>query len=187
MAGKSAFSTRFCLGKFDPTYEKTIEFCLQPRVVTVDGINILVEIWEIGDVRRHRMGIFHRLRHFDAVVCAVNPTNAVTAHHAKDWIDFVCKFRDRQNLVRMVVGTNMDRVADRVVSRTECEAGAAACGAVYRECSSATGVGVDSVIYAVVRKVGHIGPERIRKLFSKDKPDPEPKPAQDRRDSCSIQ
>lgn len=164
-------------------YEKTTDFKLQSRVVLVDGVEICFEIWEIGDVHRHRMGIFHRLRHCDAVVCTFDPRDALTTQHCKDWIEFVSKFRDRGNLVRAMVATGVDRKEPTALSREARAEIAAQCRASYHECSAATGVGIDAVIYAIARKVGQVGPEHIRELFARHTR----RRGADRHDSCSIQ
>eukprot|EP00036_Acanthoecidae_sp_10tr_P016447 CAMPEP_0206300724 /NCGR_PEP_ID=MMETSP0106_2-20121207/7851_1 /ASSEMBLY_ACC=CAM_ASM_000206 /TAXON_ID=81532 /ORGANISM="Acanthoeca-like sp., Strain 10tr" /LENGTH=890 /DNA_ID=CAMNT_0053731461 /DNA_START=108 /DNA_END=2779 /DNA_ORIENTATION=+ len=180
--GKSSFSTRFCKGTFDPRYKKTRDFVLQTRVATVDGVELCFEIWEIGDVHRHRMGIFHRLRHCDAVLCTFNPADAASLHHCQDWIEFVCKFRDRGNLVRVMLGCFADQKAGRAVSDSTCADIARRCSAQHYECSSATGVGVDAVLCHVARRVGQVGPEPIRHLFK-----PPPGEYQPHPETCSTQ
>jgi hypothetical protein len=169
------------------SYEKTSEFRLQSRVVTIDGVELCIEIWEIGDVHLHGVGMHHRLRHCNAIIFTCNPLDANSVQSCKDWTEVVSQFPGRGNVVRMMVGTHADRGVERKISRAECAQIAAQCNALaYHECSAATGVGIDATIYSIARNVGQFGPDHIRALF-KSAPSSRKGRRAPSRDPCTIQ
>eukprot|EP00037_Helgoeca_nana_P031119 m.393418 g.393418 ORF g.393418 m.393418 type:complete len:666 (+) comp28331_c0_seq15:178-2175(+) len=165
MSGKSAFSKRFCQDSFDPEHSPNLEPSVSSRTVSIDGVGLRFDIWEISHARRHPMRVFQHMRHCDVVICIANPSEPESVRRSHAWIEFVSRYRDNGKLIRVVVGSFADQMATHAVSDVACHAVAAECGATYFACSSATGVGVDAAMCWIGRRMGQVGPEHIRHLF----------------------
>jgi hypothetical protein len=139
-------------------HSPNLEPSVSSRTVSIDGVGLRFDIWEISHARRHPMRVFQHMRHCDVVICIVNPSEPESVRRSHAWIEFVSRYRDNGKLIRVVVGSFADQMATHAVSDVACHAVAAECGATYFACSSATGVGVDAAMCWIGRRMGQVGP-----------------------------
>jgi Ras-related protein Rab-7A len=145
--GKTCLIRQFIDQEFTSDFKATIGADFSSRSVTVDGVDLDLQIWDTaGQERFHSIGTAF-YRGTNACVLVFDVTNYETFEHLSSWRRGLV---DRAEVLRpedfpfVVFANKCDLIDDRVVAREEAEAYQSAEGLTLFEVSAKTGENVET-------------------------------------------
>lgn len=104
--GKTTLLHRYIEGKFIENLRMTIgvEFFL--KTIEIDGIDIILQIWDFGGQQRFRFLLKNYARGAKGAFLLFDPTRPITLEKIGEWVD-VCRTED-SNLPILFIGSKSD-------------------------------------------------------------------------------
>jgi small GTP-binding protein len=152
-SGKTSLVTRYTQGKLSTLAEPTIGAAFVSKVVTIDGTDIRLEIWDTGGSERYKALAPMYYRDARAAIIVFDATSEDSFKEASQWLS---EFRTRgqPTAIAIVAANKIDLEGDRRVS-----AAAAADFAFenqldfLQETSAVTGAGVEELFTRLAKSL----------------------------------
>lgn len=112
-AGKTSLMLRYSNNKFEKNYINTLGVEFKSKVVTIDGENILVQIWDTAGQQQ-----FHNItrtyyRRASAIILAYDSTSVTSFNGIKTWVKVISAETDTK-IPMVLVATKCD--SNKVIS-----------------------------------------------------------------------
>jgi Ras-related protein Rab-2A len=153
LVGKSSLSIRYTDDKFDKDYHH-----MHPGVSwSTKKINIgdhicKLQIWETAGDNGFRSLTRAYIKDVNGIILSFSLTHRDNFERLPTWVDDIQKYAPADCPV-MLVGTKLDLIDERAISREEAEAYALENGAVYFEASAKTGENVTEVFETLAKMI----------------------------------
>ena len=149
--GKSCFMRFWAEEQFSDLYISTIGIDFNTRTVSVDGINLKIQVWDTAGQERFIRITESFYKTFTGIALFYDCTN----QESFNWI--VSRVHRIKNLltaeaVMVLVSSKCDRT-DKIVPTEEGEALANELGIHFFECSGKNGVNVEETLYCIAKQV----------------------------------
>uniref|UniRef100_A0AAY4A7P9 small monomeric GTPase n=1 Tax=Denticeps clupeoides TaxID=299321 RepID=A0AAY4A7P9_9TELE len=153
--GKTSLLVQFDQGKFIPgSFSATVGIGFTNKVVTVDNINVKLQIWDTAGQERFRSVTHAYYRDAQALLLLYDITSKSSFDNTRAWLTEIHEYA-QNDVVIMLLGNKSDMISSRMVRRDEGERLAREYGVPFMETSAKTGVNVDLVFKAVAKELKH--------------------------------
>lgn len=140
--GKSCLLLQFTDKRFEPLHDLTIGVEFGARMVSIDGKNVKLQIWDTAGQESFRSITRSYYRGACGALLVYDVTRRDTFNHLQTWLEDA-KANSNTAITIMLIGNKCDLEAKRQVSKEEGEAFAQEHGLVFMETSAKTAVNVD--------------------------------------------
>ena len=156
--GKSCLLLQFTDKRFEPLHDLTIGVEFGTRMVSIDGKNVKLQIWDTAGQESFRSITRSYYRGACGALLVYDVTRRETFSHLQSWLEDA-KSNSHSAMTIMLIGNKSDLESKRVVSKEEGEQFAKKNGLVFMETSAKTAQNVDeaflrtaTIIYENVQK-----------------------------------
>jgi Ras-related protein Rab-21 len=146
----SSESNRYCQGEFSDHSTPTIGASFLQHRVTVDGVDISLQIWDTAGQERFRSMAPMYYRGAKAAVLVFDITNEETFYKAKSWLKDLKGHAD-PDVVICLAGNKCDKEA--VFDLKQCEEFAKSVDAVFVKTSAQSGEGVNKLFSELTKRI----------------------------------
>ncbi|XP_028990001.1 ras-related protein Rab-37-like isoform X2 [Betta splendens] len=147
--GKTSLLVQFDQGKFIPG-----SFSATNKVVTVDGVNVKLQIWDTAGQERFRSVTHAYYRDAHALFLLYDITSKSSFDNIRAWLTEIHEYA-QSHVVIMLLGNKADMSSDRAIQRDEGERLAREYSVPFMETSAKTGVNVELAFTAVAKELKH--------------------------------
>ena len=151
--GKTSMLGKFAVDDFNPTYMPTIGVDLWSRVIKLDEVRIRLELWDTGGQSRFRMAYYRRCVTCVGIIITYNTTKEESFENVPYWIEELSQEEYYPDAKIVLVGTNGDRVDEKVVEYTRAKDFASERQIPFFEVSSKDGTNVELAIMTLVAQL----------------------------------
>lgn len=141
--GKSCLLLQFTDKRFESLHDLTIGVEFGARVISVNGSEVKLQIWDTAGQESFRSITRSYYRGAVGALVVFDVTKRETFEHVQMWLDDAMT-NCYTPITVMLVGNKIDLENQRVVSKEEAEEYAKKKGVAYIECSAKTAENVDS-------------------------------------------
>lgn len=156
--GKSCLLLQFTDKRFEPLHDLTIGVEFGTRMVSIDGKNVKLQIWDTAGQESFRSITRSYYRGACGALLVYDVTRRETFQHLQGWLEDA-KSNSHSAMTIMLIGNKSDLESKRQVSKEEGEQFAKKNGLVFMETSAKTAQNVDeaflrtaTIIYENVQK-----------------------------------
>ncbi|XP_075702525.1 ras-related protein Rab-37 isoform X1 [Rhinoderma darwinii] len=151
--GKTCFLIQFKDGAFlSGTFLATVGIDFRNKVVTVDGMQVKLQIWDTAGQERFRSVTHAYYRDAQALLLLYDITSKTSFDNIRAWLTEVHEFAHK-DVVIMLLGNKCDVTTGRVVRTEDGESLAKEYGIPFMETSAKTGVNVELAFMAIAREL----------------------------------
>jgi Ras-related protein Rab-8A len=150
-AGKTSLLLRWTDDKFSPSFVSTIGIDMKPKVLTIDGSLVRMQVWDTAGQERFRAVTRSYLRGAHAVLLAFDSTSKHSFDHVTTWVQQVAEHGD-EGVAKVLVSTKCDLADKQAVTEAEARALAAQYGMRYFATSAKLNSGVDEAFDSLARE-----------------------------------
>lgn len=140
--GKSCLLLQFTDKRFEPLHDLTIGVEFGARMITIQGSNVKLQIWDTAGQENFRSITRSYYRGASGALLVYDVTRRETFMHLQSWLTDA-KANANTAIVIMLIGNKCDLESKRQVSREEGESFARRNGLVFMETSAKTAQNVD--------------------------------------------
>lgn len=148
--GKTSLSMRYCQGEFSANSTPTIGASFLQHRVSMDGIDISLQIWDTAGQERFRSMAPMYYRGAKAAILVFDVTNEESFHKSKSWLKDLKAHADTDVIV-CLAGNKCDK--DGKFNLKQCEDFAESVNAVFVQTSAQSGEGVDQLFSSLTRSI----------------------------------
>ncbi|KAE9551920.1 hypothetical protein FO519_004879 [Halicephalobus sp. NKZ332] len=150
--GKSCLLLQFTDKRFQPVHDLTIGVEFGARMITIDGKQIKLQIWDTAGQESFRSITRSYYRGAAGALLVYDITRRDTFNHLTSWLEDA-RQHSNSNMVIMLIGNKSDMEARREVKKEEGEAFAREHGLVFMETSAKTASNVEEAFIDTAKEV----------------------------------
>ncbi|XP_051824264.1 ras-related protein Rab-2A-like [Antechinus flavipes] len=150
--GKSCLLLQFTDKRFQPVHDLTIGVEFGARLVSIDGKQIKLQIWDTAGQESFRSITRSYYRGAAGALLVYDITRRDTFNHLTTWLEDARQHANA-NMVIMLIGNKSDLDIRREVSKEEGEAFAQEHGLIFMETSAKTAVNVEDAFISTARGI----------------------------------
>ncbi|CAB0044498.1 unnamed protein product [Trichogramma brassicae] len=150
--GKSCLLLQFTDKRFQPVHDLTIGVEFGARMITIDGKQIKLQIWDTAGQEAFRSITRSYYRGAAGALLVYDITRRETFNHLTTWLEDA-RQHSNSNMVIMLIGNKSDLDARREVKREEGEAFAREHGLVFMETSAKTAANVEEAFINTAKEI----------------------------------
>jgi len=150
--GKSCLLLQFTDKRFQPVHDLTIGVEFGARMVTIDGKQIKLQIWDTAGQESFRSITRSYYRGAAGALLVYDITRRDTFNHLTTWLEDA-RQHSSSNMVIMLIGNKSDLEARRDVKKEEGEAFAREHGLVFMETSAKTAANVEEAFINTAKEI----------------------------------
>jgi Ras-related protein Rab-2A len=150
--GKSCLLLQFTDKRFQPVHDLTIGVEFGARMITIDGKQIKLQIWDTAGQESFRPITRSYYRGAAGALLVYDITQRHTFNHLTSWLEDA-RQHSNSNMVIMLIGNKCDLFARREVQKEEGEAFAREHGLIFMETSAKTAANVEEAFINTAREI----------------------------------
>eukprot|EP00010_Vexillifera_abyssalis_P001248 CAMPEP_0201552990 /NCGR_PEP_ID=MMETSP0173_2-20130828/19380_1 /ASSEMBLY_ACC=CAM_ASM_000268 /TAXON_ID=218659 /ORGANISM="Vexillifera sp., Strain DIVA3 564/2" /LENGTH=230 /DNA_ID=CAMNT_0047963587 /DNA_START=26 /DNA_END=716 /DNA_ORIENTATION=- len=150
--GKSCLLLQFTDKRFQPVHDLTIGVEFGARMISIDGKQVKLQIWDTAGQESFRSITRSYYRGAAGALLVYDITRRETFNHLTGWLEDA-RQHSHSNMTIMLIGNKSDMEHQRAVSRKEGEQFAKENGLIFMETSAKTAANVDE---AFIDTASHI-------------------------------
>ncbi|KAF7639051.1 IPPc domain-containing protein [Meloidogyne graminicola] len=150
--GKSCLLLQFTDKRFQPVHDLTIGVEFGARMITIDGKQIKLQIWDTAGQESFRSITRSYYRGAAGALLVYDITRRDTFNHLTSWLEDA-RQHSNSNMVIMLIGNKSDLEARREVKREEGETFARENGLVFMETSAKTAANVEEAFIDTAKEI----------------------------------
>ena len=150
--GKSCLLLQFTDKRFQPVHDLTIGVEFGARMITIEGKQIKLQIWDTAGQEAFRSITRSYYRGAAGALLVYDITRRDTFNHLTNWLEDA-RQHSNSNMVIMLIGNKSDLEARREVLRDEGEAFAREHGLVFMETSAKTASNVEEAFINTAKEI----------------------------------
>jgi len=150
--GKSCLLLQFTDKRFQPVHDLTIGVEFGARMISIDGKQIKLQIWDTAGQESFRSITRSYYRGAAGALLVYDITRRDTFNHLTTWLDDA-RQHSNQNMVIMLIGNKTDLDSKRAVTREEGEQFAADHSLVFMETSAKTSANVEEAFIGTAKQI----------------------------------
>ncbi|CAF1037520.1 unnamed protein product [Rotaria sordida] len=150
--GKSCLLLQFTDKRFQPVHDLTIGVEFGARMITIDGKQIKLQIWDTAGQESFRSITRSYYRGAAGALLVYDITQRHTFNHLTSWLEDA-RQHSNSNMVIMLIGNKCDLFARREVQKEEGEAFAREHGLIFMETSAKTAANVEEAFINTAREI----------------------------------
>jgi len=150
--GKSCLLLQFTDKRFQPVHDLTIGVEFGARMITIDGKQMKLQIWDTAGQESFRSITRSYYRGAAGALLVYDITQRHTFNHLTSWLEDA-RQHATSNMVIMLIGNKCDLAARREVQKEEGEAFAREHGLVFMETSAKTSANVEEAFINTAREI----------------------------------
>eukprot|EP00047_Mylnosiga_fluctuans_P020496 m.92984 g.92984 ORF g.92984 m.92984 type:complete len:219 (+) comp8526_c0_seq3:181-837(+) len=150
--GKSCLLLQFTDKRFQPVHDLTIGVEFGARMITIDGKQIKLQVWDTAGQESFRSITRSYYRGAAGALLVYDITRRETFDHLATWLEDARK-NSGNSMSIILVGNKLDLESKRVVTREEGEQFAAANGLIFLETSAKTAANVEEAFINTAKQI----------------------------------
>lgn len=150
--GKSCLLLQFTDKRFQPVHDLTIGVEFGARMITIDGKQIKLQIWDTAGQEAFRSITRSYYRGAAGALLVYDITRRETFSHLTTWLDDA-RQHSNSNMVIMLIGNKSDLDSRREVRKEEGETFARENGLIFMETSAKTASNVEEAFINTAREI----------------------------------
>lgn len=150
--GKSCLLLQFTDKRFQPVHDLTIGVEFGARMITIDGKQIKLQIWDTAGQEAFRSITRSYYRGAAGALLVYDITRRETFNHLTTWLEDA-RQHSNSNMVIMLIGNKSDLDSRREVKKEEGEAFAREHGLVFMETSARTAANVEEAFINTAKEI----------------------------------
>lgn len=150
--GKSCLLLQFTDKRFQPVHDLTIGVEFGARMITIDGKQIKLQIWDTAGQESFRSITRSYYRGAAGALLVYDITRRDTFNHLTTWLDDA-RQHSNSNMVIMLIGNKTDQESKRAVAKEEGEQFAMDHGLKFIETSAKTSTNVEEAFIQTAKEI----------------------------------
>ncbi|XP_061747353.1 ras-related protein Rab-2A [Nerophis ophidion] len=150
--GKSCLLLQFTDKRFQPVHDLTIGVEFGARMITIDGKQIKLQIWDTAGQESFRSITRSYYRGAAGALLVYDITRRDTFYHLTVWLEDA-RQHSNSNMVIMLIGNKSDLESRREVKKEEGEAFAREHGLIFMETSAKTAFNVEEAFINTAKEI----------------------------------
>lgn len=150
--GKSCLLLQFTDKRFQPVHDLTIGVEFGARMISIDGKQIKLQIWDTAGQEAFRSITRSYYRGAAGALLVYDVTRRDTFNHLTNWLEDA-RQHSNSNMVIMLIGNKSDLDSRREVRKEEGEAFAREHGLIFMETSAKTAANVEEAFINTAREI----------------------------------